>query len=85
MPDEIEKEFRKTAMEVFGYKRGSLSIAAGEALKEWVTRMKSVYKMTELEVIEDSVEAIWGMLKASKSGVELQHEASKIRARHVFD
>lgn len=87
IPDKTEEEFRKIAMKIFGYKKGSLSIAAERAFEEWIIKMKSNYKMTEAGVLEDPVDSIWGMLSMvkNKSGVELQHEAPKIRAQHVFD
>jgi hypothetical protein len=37
LPDELAKRFRKTAMSVHGYGRGSLSKAATEALTKWCT------------------------------------------------
>ncbi len=36
LTDETEAAFRKRAMEAFGYGKGSLSLAAEEAFKEWV-------------------------------------------------
>lgn len=38
VPEKIEREFRKLAMEKFGYGKGSLSKALEEAVKEWVTK-----------------------------------------------
>ena len=35
LTDETEAAFRKKAMEKFGYGKGSLSLAAEEAFKEW--------------------------------------------------
>lgn len=37
LPDELAKRFRKTAMAVHGYGRGSISKAAVEALAKWCT------------------------------------------------
>ncbi len=36
--DELNNLFRRTAMDVFGYGRGSISKAAEEALKQWCER-----------------------------------------------
>lgn len=38
--EKIEKEFRKLAMEKFGYGKGSLSKALEEAVKEWIKKNK---------------------------------------------
>lgn len=38
--EEIEKQFRKIAMEKFGYSKGALSKALEEAIKEWIKNNK---------------------------------------------
>jgi len=77
--DNVEKKFRQLAMMVYGYGRGSLSKAAEEAIEQWITEHEALLK--EVNVPEDPVGAIRGMLMdIRKSGVELQHEARKIRA-----
>ena len=38
LPDTLEQLFRRTAMAIYGYGRGSLSKAAAEALTEWCNR-----------------------------------------------
>lgn len=38
--EELEKEFRKRAMEKFSYTKGALSKALEEAVKEWVKNNK---------------------------------------------
>ncbi|RLE64142.1 MAG: hypothetical protein DRJ47_08325 [Thermoprotei archaeon] len=77
--EEVEKKFRKLAMELYGYGRGALSIAAEKALNEWVTKVSEAIEVVGL--LDDPVEAIYGMLShVKKSGVELQHEAKEIRA-----
>lgn len=54
-------------------------MAAKKALEEWTYKVRKA-KMTA----EDPVEAIWGMLsEVKKEGVELQHEAGKIRAKKL--
>jgi hypothetical protein len=34
--EELEKKFRKLAMEIYGYGKGSLSLAAEDALRRWI-------------------------------------------------
>jgi hypothetical protein len=36
VPEELEKKFRKMAMEKFGYSKGAISKALEEAIKEWI-------------------------------------------------
>jgi hypothetical protein len=38
---DIEKEFRKLAMQKFGYGKGSLSKALEEALRYWIKLLES--------------------------------------------
>jgi len=69
LPEELEKRLRKTAMEVYGYGRGSISKAGAAAIER-------------IDIPEDPVEAIRGMLShVPASGVQLQHEAPRIRAQ----
>lgn len=76
--DEVEEKFRRLAMMVHGYGRGSLSKAAEEAIKQWITEHEALLK--EVDVPEDPVGAIRGVLAGiKKSGVELQHETRQIR------
>ena len=77
--DVVEKKFRRLAMELYGYGRGALSTAAEKAFSEWVARVSEAIEVVGL--LDDPVEAIYGMLShVKKSGVELQHEARRIRA-----
>ncbi len=81
--DDVEKKFREAAMSSFGYKKGAISIAAEKALGEWANRTKEALKI--MEPPEDPVESIWGMLShVDMSGVELQHEVTKIRAKRAM-
>lgn len=81
--DELEKKFRETAMRLYGYNKGSLSIAAEKALRAWISQAQ--VSMEVIGTIDDPVKAIEGMLAhVKKSGVELQHEASKIRAKKTL-
>jgi len=78
--DNLEKKFREVAMRLFGYGRGSLSIASEKAFAAWVSQVSEA--MDLVESIHDPIETIHGMLShVKKTGVELQHEARKIRAR----
>ncbi|MBI2144024.1 hypothetical protein HYU17_02630 [Candidatus Woesearchaeota archaeon] len=74
LSDETEGAFRKSAMETFGYGRGSLSSAAEEAVKEWVAARPKAAEKAE------SLGKLIGVLKhVKKSSVELQHEIGDIR------
>ncbi len=76
---EVEEKFRRLAMMVYGYGKGSLSKAAEDAFIRWIVQHEALLK--EVNVPEDPVGAIRGMLAhVKKSGVKLQHEARKIRA-----
>jgi len=66
-------------MEIYGYGKGSLSLAVEEAIRLWLSEHESILK--EVRVPEDPVSAMRGLLKhVKKSGVELEHEAREIRA-----
>ncbi len=79
LSDETEAAFRKSAMETFGYSKGSLSKAAEQAIKEWVAARPKTNEVPE------SLGKLIGVLKhVKKSSVELQHEIGEIRrARHA--
>ena len=78
LPEELEKKFRKFSMESYGYSRGSLSRAAVEAIRSWI----SIHQISPQVVVPDEpVKALRGLLRhVKKSSVELQHEAARIRA-----
>jgi len=77
--EELKKRFCKVAMEVYGYGRGSISKAVEDAMRRWL--LEHEIMLAEIEIPEDPVKVIRGMLKhVKKSGVELQHEARSIRA-----
>ena len=79
--DELERKFRETAMRLYGYGKGSLSVACEKAISMRLSQASEILNIAEL--IEDPIEAIYGMLShVKKSGVELQHEARGIRARN---
>jgi hypothetical protein len=80
--EELERRFRKVAMEIYGYGRGSISRAAEDAIRRWVIEREELLR--EVRIPEDPIKAIKGMLKhVKKSGVELQHEAQQIRAGKI--
>ncbi len=82
--DEIERKFREVAMRLYGYRKGSLSIASENAISMWLSQVSEVLSIAES--IEDPVEAIYGMLShVKKSGVELQHEAREIRVKKAME
>lgn len=79
IPDELERRFREAAMKLFGYGKGSLSVASEKAFSAWLSEVSEVLDFAES--VKDPVEAIYGMLSGvKKTGVELQHEAREIRA-----
>jgi hypothetical protein len=81
--DEAERKFRKAAMRLYGYGRGSLSTASEKAILAWLSQVSEVLDVAES--IEDPVEAIYGMLShVKRTGVELQHEAREIRAKRAL-
>ena len=84
--DKTEERFRMAAMKKFGYGKGAISEAAENALAEWASRVDVNLSSSELN--SDPVESIQGLLatrgrRTATSSVELQHEASKIRARRA--
>lgn len=79
--EKLEREFRRLAMERFGYGRGALSRAAEEAILDWVSKMRGVSITFE----GDPVEAIDGLLSdIDMDSVELQHEALKLWSSRVL-
>jgi alanine dehydrogenase len=88
LPKKLEREFRKDAMMIFGYQKGSLALAAQKALTDWV---RSVELMEEAKKeLKDPIESMDGLLKnINIDSVELQHLAKKLWTRkalkHVVD
>jgi len=81
--DELERKFREAAMKLYGYGKGSLSVACEKAISMWLSQVSEFLDI--VESIEDPVEAIYGMLShVKKTGVELQHESREIRARKTL-
>ncbi|MHA1840316.1 MAG: hypothetical protein ACTSYO_10265 [Candidatus Ranarchaeia archaeon] len=82
--DKIAKAFRKTAMQIFGYGKGSLSKAAEAAFKEWIREHST--KTQDLEIPEHPIDAIANQLKdIPQSSVTLQHKVKQIRASQALD
>ncbi len=76
-PD-IEAEFRKTAMKVFGYGKGSLSKAAEAAFRKWIQEYST--NLENLNIPEDPIKEIRGQLEEiTLTSVELQHKAPEYR------
>ena len=48
VPKEIEEKFRKAAMQVFGYSKGSLSKAAEKAFASWTASIDSAISLIRL-------------------------------------
>ena len=81
--DEVEKQFRRTAMRRYGYGKGALSEAAEAALSEWSSREDTEVPLSS--GMDDPVAAIEGLLKhVGATSVGLQHEASRIRVRRTL-
>ena len=73
--ERLEREFRRLAMQRFGYCRGALKRAAEEAIMDWVSKVKGA--MVSFE--GDPVEAIDGLLSdIDIDALELQHQAMKL-------
>jgi len=53
IPDDLEREFRKVALERFGYKKGCISMALEEAIKLWLNREGVEDAKTEEPKVED--------------------------------
>ncbi len=42
LPDDLENKFRRLAFKKFGYKRGAISAAAGEAIRLWIKKSRAL-------------------------------------------
>ena len=83
IPNNIKSQLESTAIDCFGKKNNALDIAVSKAIEEWLAKAHKV--LISQKPPEDPVEAIWGMLShVEKSGVELQHEAKKIRLKKAM-
>lgn len=63
VPDDIEKRFRKKAMEKFGYGKGAISKALEEALRRWI----------EVEGPKDEERVNNAAYEAMREEVEMKH------------
>lgn len=83
VPDDVEEDFRRAAMERFGYERGSLTKAGEAALREWA---ETHDRMGALSVPDSPVAAIRGQLAhAEESGVGLQESIGSMMAEDYGD
>jgi chemotaxis regulatin CheY-phosphate phosphatase CheZ len=73
IPNEIEKVFRRLAMQRFEFTKGAISLAAQSAIEEWMKNH------IEISTEKNPVDEISGLMKkVKKSSVELQHEIGGI-------
>lgn len=83
IPDELERKFRETAMKLYGFKKGSLSVAAEKAISAWLSQVMELAEAVATQ--SRRYMAYYLMLShVRKSGVELQHEAGRARAEGAF-
>jgi len=59
--DELLKAFREEAMRKYGYVRGALSIAAKEAIEEWLKKKNK--RESEIEDFKRALERVAGIWK----------------------
>jgi len=61
LEDEILKKFREEAMKKFGYMKGSLSMAAREAVSNWLktSEKKSEKEVEEFKEVLKKAAGIW--------------------------
>jgi hypothetical protein len=77
----IERKFRETAMKKYGYGKGTLNMAAEEAILDWISNEgeKAVFE-------GDPVKAIEGLLKdINKDSVKLQHESQELWTKKALE
>ncbi len=83
LPNNIENQLKSIATGCFGSKADAIDIAVSKAVDEWVRKTQKI--LVSHQPPKDPVEAIWCMLSdVKKSGVELQHEAKKIRSSRAM-
>ena len=82
--DEILREFRKKAMEKYGYTKGALSIAAREAIKNWLEDKSERDKFVEnfLRTIEE-VSGIWSKKEGGLTYVRKIRKESEERLKRL--
>lgn len=59
----LAKRFRKRAMELYGYKKGSVKMALEEAMKRFIGQSRVDWSVLK------------GCIKSNSTSVELQHKA----------
>lgn len=75
--DELLRKFREEAMKRFGYTKGSLSIAAREAISKWLEAEKSKEEVEEFKEIIRRAAGIWKGEEGYKYVRKLRKESEK--------
>ena len=75
--EDLEKRFRKAAMQAYGYEKGSLKKAAEEAFEFWIA-MGGRNGMPEIENPLKLIEGGLSHLRGKYTSVQLQHESNKL-------
>lgn len=70
LSDELDKRFRRTAMSVYGYGRGSISKAATEALSNWCARHEQSADSSPGEGIKKEKETVPSSITEALQGPE---------------
>lgn len=86
VPDDLEEEFRRAAMERFGHERGSISRAGVEALKTWTVHYEegvdervAMGHPSAVDLL-DGIAADTDLAERAESGVEIKDEIGRRRA-----
>jgi len=80
--DEIERRFRRVAMQQFGFAKGSLSLAAERAFDNYTKKAVSTENI-KLRGLGTALRGALAHVKG-KTSVELQHETSRMRAERAM-
>ncbi len=73
----LEKNFRKAAMQTYGYEKGSLKKAAEKAFELWIV-MERTDSIPDVEEPVKLIEGMLSFLKGKYTSVQLQHEMKKL-------
>jgi len=77
--EDLEQQFRETAMKKYGYSKGALQKASREAFQKWILEQQG------LPTAKDPFILIRGILKKYRgkvTSVELQHAAKHLWVKH---
>ncbi|MEM5812051.1 MAG: hypothetical protein QXG91_04940 [Candidatus Aenigmatarchaeota archaeon] len=80
--DELLRKFREEAMKRFGYTKGSLSIAAREAISKWLETKKSEKEIEKFKKILKKASGVWNKESGYKYIRKLRTEDEK-RAKRL--